>query len=118
MLEELAEPITTTASQRPAMCMSADWRLVVAKHRSDRPGIHSSGKRSLVASATSAQSRCDSVVWASSATGVSNAGSACDLLDRLDPVHRRRGDGHGADRLLVSLVADVDDRVALARRAP
>ncbi len=49
MLDELAEPITTTASQRSAISISADWRLVVAKHRSLRPGIHSSGKRSAVA---------------------------------------------------------------------
>jgi hypothetical protein len=76
VLEELAEPITTTASQRGAMAMRADWRLVVAKHRSERPGVQTSGNRVLVASATSAQSRCDSVVWASRATGVSNGGSA------------------------------------------
>ena len=76
VFEEFAEPITTTESHRSAMFMSADWRLVVAKHRSERPGIHISGKRSFVASATSAQSRCESVVWARSATGVSKAGSA------------------------------------------
>ncbi len=57
VLEEFAEPMTTTASQRPEISDSADWRLVVAKHRSDRPGIHTSGKRSLAASSTSDQSR-------------------------------------------------------------
>ena len=74
VLDELAEPITTTASQRGAIAMSADWRLVVAKHRSERPGVHSSGNRSRVAASTPAQSRCDSVVWASRATGSSNVG--------------------------------------------
>ena len=43
VLDELAEPMTTTASHSPAMAASADWRLVVAKHRSDRPGVHTSG---------------------------------------------------------------------------
>ena len=76
MLDELAEPTTTTASQRGASSISADWRLVVAKHRSERPGIHSSGNRSRVASATSDQSRWLKVVWASRATGVSNGGSS------------------------------------------
>ena len=45
VFDELAEPITTMASQRGAIASSADWRLVVAKHRSVRPGTHSSGKR-------------------------------------------------------------------------
>ena len=44
MLEELAEPITTTASQRRGDLQSADWRLVVAKQRSLRPGSHSAGE--------------------------------------------------------------------------
>ena len=47
MLDELAEPMTTMASQRVASSISADWRLVVAKQRSLRPGVHTSGKRSL-----------------------------------------------------------------------
>ena len=54
------------------------------------------------------------VVWASSATGSSNCGERLDLGDRLDPVDGVGGDGHGADGLLVALVADVDDAVALA----
>ena len=37
---------TTMASQRSAIFSRPDWRLVVAKHRSLRPGIHRSGKRS------------------------------------------------------------------------
>ena len=106
------------ASHWGAIAMSADWRLVVAKHRSDRPGVHRPGKRSWVASSTSAQSRCDSVVWASSATGSVNCGSVVDLGDRLDPVDGVGCDRHGADRLLVALVADVDDPVALARPHP
>ena len=44
VFDELAEPITTIASQRAAIAISADWRLVVAKHRSLRPGVHDVGK--------------------------------------------------------------------------
>ena len=55
---------STTASQRGAIAMSADCRLVVAKQRSERPGVHKPGNRSRVASSTPSQSRCDSVVWA------------------------------------------------------
>ena len=76
VFDELAEPITTTASQRGAISSRADWRLVVAKHRSDRPGVHSPGKRAAVASATWDQSRWLRVVWASRATGCSNGGRA------------------------------------------
>ena len=47
---KFAEPITTIASHDGAIDMSADWRLVVAKHRSDRPGVQRSGKRARVAS--------------------------------------------------------------------
>jgi hypothetical protein len=44
VLDELADPITTIASHRSAIsAISADWRLVVAKHRSLRPGVHRSG---------------------------------------------------------------------------
>ena len=114
VFDEFAEPMTTTASQRLASSISADWRFVVAKQRSLRPGAHTSGKRSRTATATSPQSRCDSVVWASSATGCSKAGRAstsATLSTRLIDVGR---DGHRADRLLVALVADVDDAVALA----
>ena len=48
VFDELAEPMTTMASHWAAIAMSADWRLVVAKHRSLRPGVHTSGKRSWV----------------------------------------------------------------------
>ena len=76
MLDELADPMTTTASVRWAISARADWRLVVAKHRSLRPGRHSPGKRSAVRSAIAAQSRWDSVVWARSATGRSGSAGA------------------------------------------
>ena len=104
----------TTASHRSTIASSDDWRLVVAKHRSLRPGVHTSGKRSRTRTATPSQSRCDSVVWASKATGWSNSGRAstsATVSTRLIDVGR---DGHRADRLLVALVADVDDPVALA----
>jgi hypothetical protein len=42
VFDELAEPITTTASDLAAISLSADCRLVVAKHRSLRPGTHRS----------------------------------------------------------------------------
>ena len=80
MFDEFAEPMITMASQRPASAISAACRFVVAKHRSLRPGDHTSGKRSRTATATPSQSRCDSVVWASRATGSSNVGSASTSL--------------------------------------
>ena len=42
------------------------------------------------------------------------SGSAATSSTDLDPVDGVGGDGHGADGLLVALVADVDDLVALA----
>ena len=76
MFDEFAEPMTTMVGQREAIAISADCRLVVAKHRSLRPGNHASGYFTCTASATSSQSRCDRVVWASRATGSSKRGSA------------------------------------------
>jgi hypothetical protein len=57
------------------------------------------------------------VVWASRATGVHpvvppSRASRSDLV--LDQADRLGGHGHGADRLLVAGVADVEDGVALA----
>ena len=40
VFDEFADPITMIASQRGAIDMSADCRLVVAKQRSLRPGVH------------------------------------------------------------------------------
>ncbi len=73
-----------------------------------------SGKRSRVASSTSAQSR-----WLERGLGeqghrLLERGEAVDLVDRLDPVDGLGGHRHGAHRLLVALVAHVDDLVALA----
>ena len=76
VLDELAEPITTTASQRGAISARAPCRLVVAKQRSERPGVQRSGQRSWVASRTPFQSVWLSVVWASIATGSSKSGRA------------------------------------------
>ena len=39
---------------------------------------------------------------------------AVDVLDPLEQAHRGRGHGHGADRLLVAVVAHVEHGVALA----
>ncbi len=62
VLELFEDPMTTKASQRSAIAINADCRLVVAKQRSERPGVKRSGNRSRAASATSAQSRWLSVV--------------------------------------------------------
>ena len=43
VFDEFAEPMTTIAPQRAASSISADCRLVVAKHRSLRPGVQASG---------------------------------------------------------------------------
>ena len=118
VFDEFAEPMTTMASHRSASSISADCRFVVAKHRSLRPGDHTSGKRSRTATATPSQSRCDSVVWASRATGSSNSGSAATSATRSTRLIALGRDGHRADRLLVALVADVDDAVALAGAHP
>ena len=80
MLDELAEPITSTASHSGAISIIAVWRLVVAKHRSLMLGCHTSGKRRLVYSSTPSHSRCESVVWARMATGVLNSGRAATIL--------------------------------------
>ena len=76
MLEEFTEPITTTASDRAAITFSAAWRLVVAKHRSDRLGIQRSGNRSRARFMMSDHSSWLSVVWASNATGAPGVISA------------------------------------------
>ena len=115
VLDELAEPITTTASQRGAIAISADWRLVVAKHRSLRPGRPQVGEALLRGRRARRPSRGgESVVWASRATGSVERGQGVDLGHRLDPVDRVGRHRHRADGLLVALVADVDDVVALA----
>ena len=62
VFDELAEPITSTASHSGAISIIAVWRLVVAKHRSLMLGCHRSGKRRLVCSSTPSHSRCESVV--------------------------------------------------------
>ena len=46
VFDELADPITTTASASAQIARNAAWRLVVAKQRSLRFGIQMSGKRS------------------------------------------------------------------------
>ena len=76
VLDELEEPMTTMASHREAIAISADCLFVVAKHRSLRPGVQASGYLAVTAWATPDQSRCDKVVWASRATGSSNCGRA------------------------------------------
>ncbi len=82
MFDELADPITTMASQRGAMALNAAWRLVVAKHRSEVPGTHRSGQRSLAAPSKASHSSTASVVWARKATGPSGSGSAASSSSR------------------------------------
>ena len=99
------------------MALRAAWRLVVAKHRSLRPGIHRSGNRRRARSSRSLHSSWLRVVWARRATGV-RATSPWSRSSRsaspLDQVHRLRGHRHGAHGLLVSGMADVEDGVPLA----
>ena len=71
MFDEFAEPMTTTASDSDAIALRAACRLVVAKHRSLRFGIHRSGKRRRAASIRPRHSSWLNVVWARSATGAS-----------------------------------------------
>ena len=115
VLDELAEPITTTASQR--LGDLAERRLAVGGGEAEVAAARAPQRRGsarAVASARRPSRGGESVVWASSATGWSEVGQGGDVVDRLDPVDRVGGDGHRADRLLVALVADVDDLVALA----
>ena len=114
VLDELAEPMTTRASQRGAISMRADWRLVVAKHRSERPGTPQVGEPlpcgvEHVGPVAVAEGRLGQ-----QGHGLLHRGQGGDLLDRLDPVDGLGGHGHGPDRLLMALVADVDDAVPLA----
>ena len=104
-----------SASHRGAISISADWRLVVAKHRSLRPGVHTSGKRCLrgvgdvgpvaVRQRRLGQQRDRFVELRAGPSTSATDSTRCDRVGR---------DGHRADRLLVALVADVDDAVALA----
>ena len=111
MLEEFSEPMTTTASASPARALRAAWRLVVAKQRSLRLGIHRSGKRSPGRSTMPAHSSWLRVVWANSATrrrppSTAPSPSRCvDVLHPLEQAHRVGCHRHGADRLLVARVA-------------
>ena len=68
MFDEFALPITTMASARVASSRKAVWRFVVAKQRSLRAAVHSSGNCSRARVMTPSQSSIESVVCASSAT--------------------------------------------------
>ncbi len=117
MFEEFTEPMTTTASDRAAMTLSAAWRLVVAKHRSERLGIHSSGNRSRARFMMSDHSSWLRVVCASSATGAPRRDLGRGGLDVVLGAHQANrvgSDRHGADSLFVALVPDVQDGVSLA----
>ena len=80
VLDELADPMTSTASHSGAISISAVCRLVVAKQRSLMLGCHRSGKRRRVCSSTPSHSRCERVVWARTATGSLNSGRAATPL--------------------------------------
>jgi hypothetical protein len=82
VLDDEAEPMTTTASHRGAMALTAACRLVVAKQRSLRPGVQTSPKRSRAAPSTSSQSSSARVVWARNATGPSRAPSPATSAGR------------------------------------
>jgi hypothetical protein len=97
VLEELALPMTTMVSQRPAMALRAVWRLVVAKHRSLRPGTHRSGQR-----AGPRPGCCLPLVDGQGGLGqeghrARRARAASSTSATLDPVDGVGGDRHGAD---------------------
>ena len=73
VFDELALPMTSTASARLAMAVSAAWRLVVAKQRSSRVAVHSSGYFARARSTTPFQSSRARVVWARTATLVGSS---------------------------------------------
>ena len=107
--------MTTMASAVRAISVRADWRLVVAKHRSLRRRHPQVGE----ALAGGFEDVGPVVVaergLGQEGDGPAGVGQGVDVGLGLDQVDRRRGHGHGAHRLVVALVADVDDGVALAR---
>ena len=98
----------------PTIAISDDWRFVVAKHRSLRPGVHTSGKRSRTAHGDTFPVAVRQRGLGEQRHRLVELGERVDLADRLDAADRVGRDRHRADRLLVALVADVDDAVALA----
>ena len=115
VLEELTEPMTTTASDRPAMAFRAAWRLVVAKQRSERLGIQRSGKRSLGPGHDARPLVVgEGGLGQEGHRGAGRHDGGVHVGLGLDQVDGVGGHGHGADRLLVALVADVENGVALA----
>ena len=120
VLEEFSEPMTTTASAWPARALRAACRLVVAKHRSLRLGIHRSGNRSRARSTMPAHSSWLRVVWANSATaglGPPSAPRSSRASTSSTRSSSRTESGATAmvpDRLLVAVMADVEHGVPLA----
>ena len=103
-----------TASHRPTMASSDDWRLVVAKQRSLRPGVHTSGKRSLHSHGNALPVAVRQGGLGEQCNRLVELGQRVHLGDRLDAADRVGCDRHRADGLLVTLVTDVEDAVALA----
>ena len=116
MFEEFALPITTIASVRRASSRSAVWRFVVAKHRSSRVAVQSSGNRSTRLVMMPFQSSSESVVCASSATfdgSLDRGEHTVEVGFRLHQAHLIGRHRHRAGGLVVAVVTDVEDRVAL-----
>ena len=114
VFDELAEPITTTASHLEAMALRAACRLVVAKHRSEVPGTHRSGQRSFAAPSSASHSSDRQGRLGQERHRSVRVRQGLELVEALDPLHRIGGDGDRADGLLMALVTDVHDGVALA----
>ena len=114
MLDEFAEPITTIASHRGAIAISADWRFVVAKHRSLRPGTQRLGHRLACRLERAGPVAVRQRRLREDRDGLGKLGKGEDVFGRLDAVHGVGSDSHRADGFLVALVADVDDAIALA----
>ncbi len=113
VLELLADPMTTTTSHRSAMRSQGllpvgRGEAEVAAARRPEVGEPLTGAVEHVGPVAVRQGRLGQQCH----RGVEFR-QRVDLVDRFDPIDRRRRDRHRADGLLVALVADVDDPVAL-----
>ena len=90
VLDELAEPMTTTASHRAAIAVSADCRFVVAKHRSLRPGHPHVGEALPRWRRARRPTRGATASSARAARPALEVGQRRDVVDGLDQVDRRR----------------------------
>ena len=121
MFEELALPITTTASARCAISVSAVWRLVVAKQRSLRDAVHTSPARARASSRMPVHSavRERRLREHRDLRPVAEVGEhPIEIVGVLHEADRVGRDRQRADRFVVAGVAHVEDGEALAGPHP